>query len=336
MTLLSINDLTVRFPLEDGIVHAVNGVSYSIEPGTTLGCVGESGSGKSVTALSVLGLNGGSKTEISGSISFEGKPIDYADGNALRQLRGGPISIIFQDPLSSLHPFYTVGKQIAEAYLVHHKGASKKEARQQAMVALEEVGIPEASQRIDDYPHQFSGGMRQRIMIAMALINKPRLLIADEPTTALDVTVQAQILDLLKQIQRDTGMAILLITHDFGVVKEMCDDVVVMYGGRVVESAPAAEIFARPHHPYTRGLLDSLVANEDLDAPLKPIPGAPPSPSERFEGCSFAPRCQFANSQGMACGSVQPALAESGPQHHSACFLPVKNRDGFLAKSGAA
>ena len=244
--------------------------------------------------------------------------------------------MVFQDPLSSLHPFYKVGDQIAESYLAHHPEAKKDAANARAIEMMGEVGIPDAVNRCNDYPHQFSGGMRQRIMIAMALINSPKLLIADEPTTALDVTVQAQILQLLKKLQADNNMAILLITHDFGVVSEMCDDVVVMYAGRAVEASSAKEIFASPEHPYTRGLLDSLVGNSDQDSELIPIPGTPPSAADLPMGCAFAPRCAWASQNSMACTTENPKLENSKPGHASACFLPSKGRALLLTKRVAS
>ncbi|MFM7013562.1 MAG: ABC transporter ATP-binding protein [Actinomycetota bacterium] len=330
MTILEVKDLQVTFQTQTDSVPAVRGVSYSLKAGKTLGCVGESGSGKSVTAQTILGLNTGAKTQISGKVFFDGVEVDFTNKEAIQKLRGNDVAMIFQDPLSSLHPFYTVGNQIAEAYLVHHPKATKAEARVRTLEVMNQVGIPVSETRIDDYPHQFSGGMRQRIMIAMALVNNPKVLIADEPTTALDVTVQAQILDLLKKLQKETGMSILLITHDFGVVKEMCDEVVVMYAGKVVETGPVAEIFKDPQHPYTRGLLDSLVANEDSDKPLIPIPGTPPTPAEFNLGCSFAPRCRWAGKDGIDCNNQIPELVGTA-KHQSACLLPTTNRSKLFA-----
>ncbi len=336
MSLLRVENLSVEFDLVGSKVKAVNGVSFTLERGKTLGFVGESGSGKSVTAQAIMGLVSGSNTNIQGNVFLEDEPLDYNDEKALRPIRGKDIAMVFQDPLSSLHPFYKVGDQIAESYLVHHPKATKDEAKKEAIRVMEEVGIPEPAGRSNDYPHQFSGGMRQRIMIAMALINKPKLLIADEPTTALDVTVQAQILELLKRLQVENNMGILLITHDFGVVSEMCDDVVVMYAGRAVESASAKEIFASPEHPYTRGLLDSLVGADDLGADLVPIPGSPPSAADLPPGCSFAPRCAWANSNNMACATTVPSLEDTKAGHASACFLPAKGRATFLTKRVAS
>lgn len=331
MNLLRVENLTVDFQLTEGRVPAVRGVSFEISSGKILGCVGESGSGKSVTAQTIMGLTQAENVSISGEISFMDAPIVFSDKKAIRRLRGHEIAMIFQDPLSSLHPYYSVGSQIAESYLAHHKKSSKREAMQEALKAMIQVGIPEAESRLKDYPHQFSGGMRQRIMIAMALVNKPKLLIADEPTTALDVTVQAQILDLLTKLQKETGMAILLITHDFGVVREVCDDVIVMYAGRVVESGSADQIFANPSHPYTRGLLSSLVSGEDQER-LTPIPGSPPVLSELSEGCSFAPRCSWAGLEGMPCFNREPELQIVEGRAASACFMDSDLREIFFVE----
>jgi peptide/nickel transport system ATP-binding protein len=299
--LLSVRDLRVRFP---GGVTAVDGLSFDVEPGQVLGIVGESGSGKSATGLSVLGLH--DRAEVTGSISFAGRELVGAPEPALRRLRGDDLAMIFQDPLTSLHPFYTVGQQISEAYLAHNR-ASRKAARARAVEMLERVGIPAPDRRCDDFPHQFSGGMRQRVMIAMALVCSPRLLIADEPTTALDVTVQAQILALIDDLRRDAGTAVVLITHDLGVVAETCDSVVVMYGGQCVEQGSVADIFARPQMPYTWGLLGSMPR---LDRPrgtrLTPIPGAP---VPVHDGCAFNPRCEYRHLvAGDLCTTVRPSL----------------------------
>ena len=335
MSLLKVDNLDVSFVLSDSTVKAVNGVSFELERGRTLGFVGESGSGKSVTAQAIMGLVAGENVELNGNVWFDDNAIDYQDEKSLRSIRGQEIAMVFQDPLSSLHPLYKVGDQIAESYLVHHIGAKKAEALEEAVKVMTEVGIPSPKTRINDYPHQFSGGMRQRIMIAMALINRPKLLIADEPTTALDVTVQAQILQLLKRLQKENNMAIILITHDFGVVSEVCDDVIVMYAGKAVEKAPAEDIFKSPEHPYTKGLLDSLVGNQDMDAELIPIPGTPPSAADLPPGCSFAPRCAWANKDGMPCDSKAPALVETSSHHSSACFLPALGRSKLLERKAA-
>jgi peptide/nickel transport system ATP-binding protein len=272
--LLEVQDLRIHFPTQDGLVKAVDGVSFSLERGRTLGIVGESGSGKSVTSLGVMGLHQGTQARIIGHIRLDGEELVGARPARIRELRGNKMAMIFQDPLSSLHPYYSVGSQIVEAYRIHNPEATKQQARQRAVDMLARVGIPEPKVRVDDYPHQFSGGMRQRVMIAMALVNDPGLLIADEPTTALDVTVQAQILDLISDVQAEFGSAVIMITHDLGVVAELSDDILVMYAGRVAEYGSAAEIFGQPGHPYTWGLLASMprMDRERLTR-LVPIPG---------------------------------------------------------------
>jgi peptide/nickel transport system ATP-binding protein len=321
--LLSVENLNVEFSTSDGVVHAVNDVSFSVRSGKTLGIVGESGSGKSVTASSILKLNTGITASTSGSILFNGKNILGIDDKAIRAIRGSEIAMIFQDPLSALNPYYTIGSQIIEAYKVHHKGVKKKEARKIALEMLHRVGIPNPEARIDEYPHQFSGGMRQRIVIATALINSPKLLIADEPTTALDVTVQAQILDLMKDIQRENGMAIILITHDLGVVAETCDDVAVMYGGRIVEKASVQELFVAPTHPYSFGLLGAVRSlDNSARGELQTIAGSPPSLLNLPSGCSFLPRCSYADASRQQCASFVPPLQNVLPTNSlSACHL---------------
>jgi peptide/nickel transport system ATP-binding protein len=322
--LLVVEDLTVRFPTHDGLVQAVTGLSYQLEQGRTLGIVGESGSGKSVSSMAVLGLHDMKRTQMSGSIRLDGKEIVGMSEGRLMKIRGQEAAMIFQDPLSALHPFFTVGKQLAEAYLVHHD-VSRKVARQRAVEMLDRVGIPQARTRVDDYPHQFSGGMRQRVMIAMALINDPKLLIADEPTTALDVTVQAQILDLLQDLQRDFNSAIVIITHDLGVVAEMADDVLVMYAGRAVEYGPCREILTHPEMPYTWGLLSSVPdVSAEADARLIPIRGNPPSLLNPPSGCPFHPRCDHADKvSGDLCATQLPDLtsASTGGNHVKRCHL---------------
>ena len=323
MSLLEVDDLRVHFHTDDGIVKAVDGVSYRVERGQALGIVGESGSGKSVSSLTVMGLTRFFKSaRISGSIRFDGKELLTASDEEMRRIRGNEIAMIFQDPLSSLHPFYRIGKQLVEA-IQSHRDVSRAQALDRAVEMLGLVGIPEPRKRVDAYPHEFSGGMRQRVMIAMALANDPKLLIADEPTTALDVTVQAQILDLLRTLQQQTGMAIVLITHDLGVVAEMADEVAVMYAGRVVERAPGPAIFDDPQHPYTLGLLGSIPKiEEDVDR-LLAIEGAVPPPFDLPTGCRFHPRCVFAES---ACAETDPALREITDGHRAACLLaPVEN-----------
>ncbi|HEU4566829.1 MAG TPA: ABC transporter ATP-binding protein [Marmoricola sp.] len=322
--LLVVEDLTVRFPTHDGLVQAVTGLSYQLEQGRTLGIVGESGSGKSVSSMAVLGLHDMKRTQMSGSIRLDGKEIVGMSEGRLMKIRGQEAAMIFQDPLSALHPFFTVGKQLAEAYLVHHD-VSRKVARQRAVEMLDRVGIPQARTRVDDYPHQFSGGMRQRVMIAMALINDPKLLIADEPTTALDVTVQAQILDLLQDLQRDFNSAIVIITHDLGVVAEMADDVLVMYAGRAVEYGPCREILTHPEMPYTWGLLSSVPdVSAEADARLIPIRGNPPSLLNPPSGCPFHPRCDHTDKvSGDLCATQLPDLtsASTGGNHVKRCHL---------------
>ncbi|MFD1936570.1 MULTISPECIES: ABC transporter ATP-binding protein [Nonomuraea] len=297
-------------------LRAVDNVGFRLDKGRTLGIVGESGSGKSVTSLAIMGLH--REAEVSGEILFDGQQLVGAPPESLRRLRGRRMAMIFQDPLSSLHPHYTVGEQIAEAHRLHF-GSSRRAARERAMEMLAEVGIASPKDRVGDYPHQFSGGMRQRVMIAMALACEPDLLIADEPTTALDVTVQAQILELIKKIQDDRGLAVVLITHDLGVVARVADEVLVMYGGRVAEQASADEIFDRSRHPYTRGLLDSLPRlDEDDDTPMRTIPGSPPSLLAPPSGCAFHPRCP----QRMeVCERDLPLLTRTSPGHLAACHL---------------
>ena len=326
--LLEVQDLRVHFRTQDGLVKAVDGVSYSLERGRTLGIVGESGSGKSVTSLAVMGLHHGSSAQISGHIRLDGEELVGAPPARVRELRGDKMAMIFQDPLSSLHPYFSVGSQIVEAYRVHHPEATKKQARQRAVDMLGRVGIPEPSARVDDYPHQFSGGMRQRVMIAMALCNDPELLIADEPTTALDVTVQAQILDLIHDLQSEFGSAVVMITHDLGVVAELSDDILVMYAGRVAEYGSAADIFGQPGHPYTWGLLASMprMDRERLTR-LVPIPGTPPSLIRVPSGCPFHPRCRYGHLNGGRSETEVPELrATEETGHLVACHLTAAER----------
>ena len=323
--LLEVRDLTVSFDTSDGVVHAVDGISYSVEPGKSLGIVGESGSGKTVGTLTIMGLTRAPNTTIGGEALFGGENLLTLDDERMREIRGNEIAMIFQDPLSSLHPFFTIGDQMVEAIRVHRK-VSKKAAEDRSAELLGMVGIPDPRQRLSGHPYELSGGMRQRVMIAMALANDPRLLIADEPTTALDVTVQAQILELIANLQRETGTALVIITHDLGVVAEVADEVAVMYAGRIVEQAPVDELFARPEHPYTWGLLDSVPR---LDRPvsegLTPIPGRPPSLISPPGGCPFHPRCEYAMDE---CRSVLPPLEASpaGAGHLVACHLDEKKR----------
>jgi peptide/nickel transport system ATP-binding protein len=318
--LLRVEDLHVQFPTDDGIVHAVDGVTYEVQRGRTLGIVGESGSGKTVASLTTLGLTRRQGALISGRILFEGRDLVQLEEEELRAIRGNDIAMIFQDPLSSLHPLYRVGTQLVEAVLAH-RSVPKATARARAVELLDLVGIPDAARRINDYPHEFSGGMRQRAMIAMALANEPKLLIADEPTTALDVTVQAQILALMERLQRELHMAILIITHDLGVVAEMADDIAVMYAGRIVETASAELLFSGPQHPYTWGLLRSIPRLEqDRGTPLMPIPGTPPSLINRPSGCHFHPRCAYAQPEHARIDPRLEALADE-PNHYVACLL---------------
>ncbi|MEU0154649.1 ABC transporter ATP-binding protein [Micromonospora fulviviridis] len=321
---LQVTDLRVRFDTEDGVVRAVDGVSFAVERGRTLGIVGESGSGKSVTSLAILGLHNAKRAAISGEISVGGRQLVGLPDEEVRRLRGRDMAMIFQDPLSALHPYYSVGKQIAEAYRVHHPRAGKREARTRAVDMLGRVGIPQPGKRFDQYPHEFSGGMRQRAMIAMALVNDPDLLIADEPTTALDVTVQAQILDLLSDLQAEFRSAIILITHDLGAVSQVADDVLVMYGGRAVEHGSVEQVLRRPQHPYTWGLLSSVPSlHGDADADLVPIAGNPPSLINLPSGCAFHPRCRYADRNGDRSRTEVPDLIPATERGHLvACHLP--------------
>jgi peptide/nickel transport system ATP-binding protein len=326
--LLEVQDLRIHFPTQDGLVKAVDGVSFSVERGRTLGIVGESGSGKSVTSLGIMGLHMGTQAQITGHIRLDGEELVGARPARIRDLRGNKLAMIFQDPLSSLHPYFAVGAQIVEAYRIHHPEATRQQARQRAIDTLGRVGIPEPKVRVDDYPHQFSGGMRQRVMIAMALVNDPELLIADEPTTALDVTVQAQILDLISDLQGEFGSAVIMITHDLGVVAELSDDILVMYAGRVAEYGSAADIFARPGHPYTWGLLASMprMDRERLTR-LVPIPGTPPSLIRVPPGCPFHPRCRYGHLNGGRSETEVPELRDTEePGHLVACHLTAAER----------
>jgi len=322
--LLKVDDLRVSFRTEDGVVRAVDGVSWSIEAGRTLGIVGESGSGKTVGGLSLLGLTRSNRTEISGTAMFEGRDLISMSDDELRKVRGNAIAMIFQDPLSSMHPYFRVGNQIIEAVQTH-RDVSKQTAADRAVELLGLVGIPDPAGRMRSYPHEFSGGMRQRAMIAMALANEPKLLIADEPTTALDVTVQAQILDLLERLKQELGMAIVIVTHDLGVVAETADEVAVMYAGRIVERAVTADLFASPTHPYTWGLLRSIPRlDRPAGEPLMPISGRPPSLISRPQGCSFEPRCPYSSD---SCRTVDPELAQIGSvDQASACVLDPAGR----------
>ena len=330
MPLLDVRDLRTQFHTDDGIVHAVDGVSFTVEAGQTLGIVGESGSGKSVTCLTIMGLNNKRNTMVSGQALWKGEDLLTMNPRRFRDLRGNEIAMIFQDPMTSLNPVHKIGAQLTEA-IVLHQDVTKKQAKARGLELLKAVGIPRAERRVDDYPHQFSGGMRQRVMIAMALVNDPDLLIADEPTTALDVTTQAQILALMSRLQKEFGSAIILITHDLGVVAETADDVLVMYAAKVAEHAPVERVFARPHHPYTWGLLGSL-PRLDVDVErLVQIQGQPPSLLRPPRGCRFHPRCPYVME---VCRTTVPELrpvsGEAG--HLQACWLDEETKDREAAK----
>jgi peptide/nickel transport system ATP-binding protein/oligopeptide transport system ATP-binding protein len=320
--LLEVRGLRTHFHTDRGLFRAVDGIDFSVGRGRTVGLVGESGCGKSVTSLSVMGLVASPPGQVEAdAILFEGRDVLGLSPDERRRLRGGKMSMIFQEPMTSLNPVHTIGQQIVEAILAHTQ-LSPQAAKARAIEMLELVRIPSARQRVDDYPHLLSGGMRQRVMIAMALSCEPALLIADEPTTALDVTIQAQILDLLQDLQRRLGMAMLIITHDLGVIAEIADEVVVMYAGKIVESAPVDALFADPQHPYTIGLLGSIPRIEVDRERLSTIEGSVPSPNNQPKGCRFAPRCPFADSR---CHLEPPPLRDLGPKHRVACWkAPVE------------
>ncbi|TWF80825.1 peptide/nickel transport system ATP-binding protein/oligopeptide transport system ATP-binding protein [Pseudonocardia hierapolitana] len=314
--LLDVRDLSVRFPTPSGPIEAVSGVSFTVYPGETLAVVGESGSGKSVSSLAVLGLLGGGRAT-GGSIRFQGEELVGADPERLRRLRGAEIAMIFQNPMSSLDPLFTVGDQIAEALRIH-RAVSRREARDRAVELLTEVGLPDPARRVRSYPHELSGGQQQRVMIAMALACEPALLIADEPTTALDVTVEAQILELLRRMQRDHGTALLFVTHDMGVVAEMADRVLVMYAGKVVEQGAVDEVLRDPRNPYTRALIESIpTPSTPRDLPMPAIAGNVPHPSDLPGGCRFHPRCRSAMDR---CGTDEPPLVDLGSGRTSRCW----------------
>jgi peptide/nickel transport system ATP-binding protein len=326
---LEVNNLSVKFPTEDGVVHAVDNLSFTLEKGKTLVIVGESGSGKSVTSLAILGLHKGSSAEVGGQILIDGQDINAKPETDVRLLRGKLMSMIFQDALAALHPYYTVGNQIAEAYLVHNK-VSKPVAKKRAIEMLDRVGIPDPQKRVDDFPHQFSGGMRQRAMIAMALSCNPSLLIADEPTTALDVTVQAQIIDLLRDLQKEFNTAIILITHDLGVVAETADDILLMYAGKAIEYGTVRDVLQKPQHPYGWGLLTSIPRlTGDPNKSLAAIPGTPPSLISVPSGCAFHPRCSYVSRVGAACSATIPELlpVTAGAHHLVRCHLDATSRE---------
>jgi oligopeptide transport system ATP-binding protein len=319
--LLEVEDLRVEIRLRHRVVHAVNGLSYKLERGETLAVLGESGSGKTMAAHAVMGTLGTRAAKVTaGSVRLEGTDVLRLPEHQRRRLRGRRMAIIFQDSLSALNPVFTVGNQIGEMFRFH-AGLSKREAERAALEVMERVGIPDAKRRLYAYPHEFSGGMRQRVMIAMAIALEPELLIADEPTTALDVTVQAQIMELLRRIQKETGMGLILITHDLGLVAEMADRCVVMYAGRAVEESPASDLYRRPAHPYTLGLLGSVPRLDRAEEELRPIPGSPPDMSALPPGCPFRPRCGWARD---ICASERPPLQEAGTGRRSACHFAAE------------
>jgi peptide/nickel transport system ATP-binding protein len=322
--LLEVKDLRVHFPTEDGLVKAVDGLSFTLQPGETLGVVGESGSGKSVSFLTVMGLITSKQAIMEGEILFEGQDLLKVPADEMRNIRGAKISMIFQDPMTSLHPFYKIGVQIAEAVREHQK-VSKQEAHEQAVEMLRRVGIPRPEERANQFPHEFSGGMRQRAMIAMALSLNPDLLIADEPTTALDVTVQAQILDLIDRLRSEFNASVVIITHDLGVVAEHCDHIQVMYAGKIVETGDRRDIYYNAHHPYTWGLLSSIPRmGQEGEERLQPIRGLPPSLIFVPPGCSFHPRCPYAFDR---CRVEVPELLPADGHHASACHLSLSDKE---------
>jgi oligopeptide/dipeptide ABC transporter ATP-binding protein len=336
---LSIRDLKVNFITDDGIVQAVDGVSYEIFPGETLGVVGESGSGKSVTVMSVLGLIPQPPGKIErGEAVFKGQDLLKLPTRELRRVRGKDVAMVFQDPMTSLNPVFTVGEQLAEAIQTHHSGTSDKDAHDQAVDLLHLVGVPNAERRYDQYPHEYSGGMRQRAMIAMAIANEPALLIADEPTTALDVTIQAQILEVLRKASTESHAATILITHDLGLIAEMADRVVVMYAGHVIEVGDVETIFHRPRHPYTLGLMNSLPRLEADERWLKPIPGQPPSMINLPPGCPFHPRCGLYQGREICRREMPPLERMEGRDHHSACHFrdDLRGETSKFVEEGAA
>jgi peptide/nickel transport system ATP-binding protein len=324
--LLEVEDLRVSFRTEEGVVQAVDGVSFSVNPGEVLAIVGESGSGKSVTAMTMLGLTRGPNAQFGGRAMFDGRDLVTASEPELRRVRGAGIAMVFQDPMSSLDPVYRIGDQIVEQIRTHDKVISKAQALDRAVELMERVGIPRAGERIRSYPHEFSGGMRQRVMIAMALSCSPKLLLADEPTTALDVTIQAQILDELRKLRAETGAGIILVTHDLGVVADIADRVIVMYAGRVVEQGTLDELFYDPQHPYTWGLLGSIArVDRDRNTRLPAIPGLPPSLLRPPQGCHLRPRCPHAFARCTEVPELLPRLPDS-PGHLDRCWLAVDDK----------
>src|SRR5579864_1348312 len=330
--ILSIRDLAVEFKTDDGIVHAVDGITYDVFPGETLGIVGESGSGKSVSTMALLGLIPQPPGRVaSGTAMFNGVDLLKMSARELRRFRGDEVAMVFQDPMTSLNAVLKIGYQLGEAIKTHYPQVPDDEVRKRVIDLLRLVGVPNPDARVDQYPHEFSGGMRQRAMIAMSIANSPSLLIADEPTTALDVTIQAQVLEVLKTVQQETGAATILITHDLGIVAELCERVIVMYGGRIVESGDVFSIFRAPRHPYTIGLMDSLPKLTEDEEWLRPIPGAPPSLINRPSGCAFNPRCFL--SQGRArCRQDVPALEAAGESGHLAACHYSEELIGYESK----
>lgn len=318
MTLLKVEDLTIKFKSRQGVVKAVDNLNFELAQGSSLGIVGESGSGKSVTSLTIMGLLQNANTEITGSIDFDSLDLLKLSPREMRKIRGNSISMIFQEPMTSLNPLHTCGKQIMEPILIHQKDVSKQEAKKQAIELLRMVGIPSPEQRFHEYPHQMSGGMRQRIMIAIALACNTKLLIADEPTTALDVTIQAQILDLMNSLKKKRNMSIIMITHDLGVVKEMCEEVVVMYTGQIVEKSPTELVFADPLHPYTKGLLNAIPKISSKVERLEAIEGSVPDALNMPRGCSFHPRCKYATEK---CKLESPPLFQLEDGREVKCFI---------------
>ena len=329
--LLEVRNLKVHFPTEDGLVKAVDGVSFSVYPGQTLGVVGESGSGKSVSFLTIMGLVTRKQARIEGEVIFEGQDLLKLSPDELRGIRGQKMGMVFQDPMSSLHPFFRVGDQIVEAVRAHQQ-VSKKEALRLAIEMLRRVGIPKPEERARQYPHEYSGGMRQRAMIAMSLVLNPDLLIADEPTTALDVTVQAQILDLIDRLKEEFNAAVIIVTHDLGVVAEHCDEIQVMYAGRAVEYGDARDIYYNAHHPYTWGLLQSIARMDVQTDRLRPIKGLPPSLIFVPPGCSFHPRCPYVMD---VCKREEPELIPSDGHHASACHLSLADKERIFKEEVA-
>jgi peptide/nickel transport system ATP-binding protein len=332
MSLLSVRDLSVAFETRDGVVRAATDVSFSLQAGQVLAILGESGSGKSVTLRAILGLHPAARTRVSGEVLLKGRDVNRLDERARERLRGGVVSMVFQEPMTALDPVYTIGDQIVET-LVQHRAQDRRAAARRARELLDLVQVPSPERCLASYPHEVSGGMRQRAMIAIALACEPELLLADEPTTALDVTVQAQILWLLRDLQRRLGLAVIFVTHDLGVAAEIADDAAVMYAGRIVEQAPIRELFRRPAHPYTEGLMQATVRRGQKGRPLVPIPGAPPNLAGLPPGCAFAPRCPIARA---LCTATPPPLHAVAPGHGARCHLVPERVADALGVPAAA